>query len=604
MTLSAASASDESRAALSYETLAYLVIYLLAIGIRWISLGAAPLSAAEAPQALAAWQLLYPNAPWVGAVDSPLIFLGEILSLSIAPNSNTAARFLPMIAGVGLVIAPLAFRGRLGRLTTLLATLFLALSPVAVATSRQVSGVGLSILGVIAALFLLGSYLRTRHQRSILLCGATLGLAFVADFAALLVLLALLAGALFAWLTDDEEQLSPEILNQALGGFPWLIFVAGLGGTILIVSTAFFLAPRGLGAAADLLGRFVAGIAARPGESAYAGLVLGLYEPILLLYGLYGAWLASQSDQPWKRFVAGWGVAAVLFTFIYPGALPGHALWGVVPLSVLAAFTVESLLETGAAAPRWQTAVLVALTIALVAMCFASLIRHIRAPRYFMIPVSAGPEGASFNIPVDLTFAVLWVILLISTWLTAASLWKPQAAISGVGLSLLIIGLTLSAGQGAALAFSRSSSPFEPLHTSPAQPALDIMVQTAEEIGELATGNPQDATITLQVDRQGVVAWAFRGFPNSKAVAYTDPTIDSIMVITSGDESNPALGSNYVGQDFVVERGWRPRQLSAARLISWLIYRKADTPVDETRAILWVRNDVYMLIPNEGRAGQ
>jgi hypothetical protein len=72
------------------------------------------------------------------------------------------------------------------------------------------------------------------------------------------------------------------------------------------------------------------------------------------------------------------------------------------------------------------------------------------------------------------------------------------------------------------------------------------------------------------------------------------------MVITTIGETNPALGSNYVGQDFVVESSWRPRQLSAAQLISWLIYRTADTPVNETRVILWVRNDVYMLIPNEG----
>jgi hypothetical protein len=600
MTLRAASASDESRAAISYETLTYLVLYLMAIGIRWISLGTTPLSAVEAPQALAAWRLLNPDAPWVGAVDSPLIFLGEILSLSIAPNSNAAARFLPMIGGVGLVVAPLAFRQRLGRLPTLLATLFLALSPVAVTTSRQVGGVGLSILGMIAALSALGSYLHVHHQRSVLLCGAALGLALVADFAALLILLALLAGALFAWFTDDEEQISPETLNQALDGFPWLIFGAGLGGTILIVSTAFFLDPRGLGAAADLLGRFVAGITTRPSESAYAGLALGLYEPVLLLFGLYGAWLASQSEQPWKRFIAGWGVTVVLFTFIYPGATPGHALWSVVPLSVLAALTVEALLEAGSEAPRWQIMVLVALTVAFLAMSFASLIHHIREPRFFMLPGGAGPEGASFSVPINLTFTILWVFLLVSTWLTAASLWRPQVAMSGVGLSLLVIGLTLSAGQSAALSFSRSANPFEPLHTSPAQPEIDIMVQTAEEISERSTGTSNDATITLQVDRQGVVAWAFRGFPNSTAVAYTDPTIDSIMVITSGDESNPALGSNYVGQDFVVERGWQPRQLSAAQLISWLIYRKADTPVDETRVILWVRNDIYMLIPNEG----
>jgi hypothetical protein len=217
-----------------------------------------------------------------------------------------------------------------------------------------------------------------------------------------------------------------------------------------------------------------------------------------------------------------------------------------------------------------------------------------------MVPSVAGREGASFNIPVDLTFAVLWVILLVSTWLTAASLWGADMTVRGIGLSLLIVGLTISAGQSTTLAFSRSASPFEPLYTNPAQPTLNIMVQTAEEVSQLATGTSHDATITLQVDRQATVVWAFRNFTNSTVVEFTDPTIDSILVITGIGESNPTLGSNYVGQDFVVESSWRPRQLSAAQLISWLIYRTADTSVDQTRMILWVRNDVYMLIPNEG----
>ena len=96
------------------------------------------------------------------------------------------------------------------------------------------------------------------------------------------------------------------------------------------------------------------------------------------------------------------------------------------------------------------------------------------------------------------------------------------------------------------------------------------------------------------------MAWAFREFPNSTLVDYTDPTVNSVLVVTPFEDADPALGSNYVGQDFVVESGWRPGQLSAAQIISWLIYRTADTPAVETRVILWVRNDVYMLIPNEG----
>ena len=81
-----------------------------------------------------------------------------------------------------------------------------------------------------------------------------------------------------------------------------------------------------------------------------------------------------------------------------------------------------------------------------------------------------------------------------------------------------------------------------------------------------------------------------------------DPTVQSDIVITPADGVDPALGSSYVGQDFVVVHQWLPRGLNANDFIQWLMYRSAPNsaaPVDY-RVILWVREDLYRLVPAGG----
>ena len=588
------------RAAISLEALAYVALFMAAVGLRWIRLGVPPLSEAEARQAMAAWHLISPRAPGAGLIESPLVFAGAAIGFFVAGASNAAARFLPMLGGVALVFTPLAFRRRMGRFPALLATAWLALSPVAVATSRQVGGIGLSMLGLVLALAALDRVLRTHRRGAALFAGVALGVALLSDYGTLAGLLAMGIGFGFARATDEEELLTPEAIRDALSGFPWGALVGGLLGTLAILGTLFFLVPDGPGAAADQLGRFVAGLTHRSAGATYAGLTLVLYEPVLLILGLTGAWLASQSGLPWQRFLAGWGVAALLLTLVYPGALPGHSLWSVVPLVGLAGLVIGDLLEVKTGGPVWGAWVHAAGTIGLLGMVFASLSRHLRAPRTLPIPPGAPPQAVLFELPLDLTLTVLWIILLVVLWLTVASLWGPRAAWRGTGLSLALLAPLIALGGSVSLAFTRPTSPYEPLNVSPPQPMLDLLVQTAEEIGNFSVGHPHEASITVQADPNGALAWALRDFNAVTFVLRADPTVESAMVITPAGGADPALGSGYVGQDFVIERTWRPVGLNASQFLSWALYRRANTPPVETRVILWVREDVYRMAQTEG----
>jgi hypothetical protein len=378
---------------------------------------------------------------------------------------------------------------------------------------------------------------------------------------------------------------------------------AGLAGAVILLSTLFFLAPGGLASAADQISRFLAGFIRRAPSASLPVLSLALYEPVTVMFGLAGAWLASQSPEPWKRALAGWGVMGILASLLYQGALPGHTLWATVPLAALAGLAVESLLALEQDSPRWSAAGHVAATLALLAMMLASLTHHLRAPRMLPFPANAPPEKVLVTLPVDLVLVGLWLVLLGIVLVGVISVWGQRTAWRSVGLSVLIAGAAWAAGQSASLAFVRHSSPYEPLNVSPVQPGLDRLVRTAEEISKLDTGTAHDAPLVVQADQNSVMAWAFRRFAAASFVPAADPTVSAVMVVTPFDDTDPALGSRYVGQDFVVVREWLPRGLSLPQVLSWLIYRTAPTQPVETRAILWVREDIYRLVPAGGDLG-
>lgn len=577
------------------EVFAYAVIFAIALGLRALQLDAAPLNEIEARQALAALRLVTSGGADPAAIVSPLVFAGQVIAFALAGATNAAARFLPLLGGVLLVCAPLAFRRHLGRLPVLIACAALALSPAAVAASRHASGAGLSMLALVLALLAFDRWLDRRSPHWAVAGGAALGVALLADSGALVAVITLAAGFLFAVLTDEEDLLTLDVLRPLVASVPWLRAAAALAITIALGATLFAVFPGGLGAAGDQLVRFLQGFMRPAAETTYLGIVLLLAEPGLLLFGLIGAWLAAQSEQPWQRFVAGWAIAALIASLLYRGAAPEHAMWSAVPLAVLAALAVDRLLalrHDGPPLAPWAAATgLLALT----GMTIASVTQLLKSPTILTVPPGVAPDQALLTFAVEAGLTILWGILFGLLWLTLASVWGTRLAWRGYGLGALIAFTLIAAGQSASLAFARATSPYDPLNAAPAAPALDMLVETAREIGDFAGAHPYDVDIEVQADSGTAVIWALRGFHNVTVVDHVDPQVQSTLVVTPAGSDSPALGSSYVGQDFVTTRTWTPRGLALEDVIRWVIYRRAPTPTADTRAILWVREDVFRL---------
>jgi hypothetical protein len=441
-----------------------------------------------------------------------------------------------------------------------------------------------------------------QQKGSILLAGAALGAALLADFGTPVALVSVIGGVGLVLLTDEEGQFTWEQINNNLNDFPWNMFVFGLVGVLVTLGTLFFLAPNGLGAAADQITRLISGLTHRPAQAAYAGLVISFYEPGILIFGLIGAGRAFQSSEPWQRFLAGWGVVAILISLFYLGALPGHSLWAVVPLAGLAALAIADLLEMPIDGPVWPVWGHAGALVALIIMVGINLSRFLHSPTVLSFPQDVATTPAWLEkVQVDLFLAALWLLLILIIWLTANSIWGPETATKGAGLGLLALVLFLAIGQDGTLAFTQPTSPYELLNISPAQPALDILVDTAGEVGELAIGHPHEASVTVQATTDSELAWALRDFNDLTFVQWVDPTVDTVMVITPAANVDPALGSSYVGQDFVITRSWKPANLPFFEYLRWVFYRAPNTPTEEVRMVLWVREDVYRLVSTEGQ---
>jgi hypothetical protein len=578
-----------------------VVIYglLLAAGaaLRLAHIGDTPLNGAETGNALAALSVLRPALANAGAISSPLIVSGAALIMTLTGATNAAVRLLPALGGMALVCMPLAFRRRLGQIPTLVMVAWLALSPVAVFASRRAGGSGLAMLAMLAALAAADRYLTyqaTRRRWAPLVFGAALAVAWLADGAAFLIVIGVALGWLFALVTDEEGAITPGGLRGAARAVPWLTAAAGFAATLAGISTLYFAVPGGLGIAADQLTRFLTGFVRTTPGAASPLLVLAFYEPLLLALGITGAWQAAPSATPWKRFVAGWALAASLLLLLYRGGQPEHALWAVVPFAALAGLAAERIADARHSAPSWGVAIHVVTNIALLAMTFAALTHHLTAPRLFAVPQNAltGP----FDIPLDLILVALWIVLIVIVWLTVASLWDERAAWKAAGLSALIVAVPLACGQSASLAFTRPASPYEPLNTAPTQPGIERLLATAHDLSDLTYGYKDTAATVVQPDASDLLVWTFRDYEGAAFDPSPGSATSTPMIVTPLIEGNPAFGADYVGQDFVIVRQWSPAGLDAAGLLKWWIYRSAPTPPEEARAVLWVREDIYRLV--------
>ena len=267
----------------------YLALFALALALRLYTLGAHPLTDAEAREALTAYRLV--NAmPMESAAlpHSPAYFFFTYLGFLVFDASEAVARLAPALFGATLVLAPLFFREALGRGGALTASALLTISAGLLAASRTADGAVLALFGLAFGLGALQRFAAVGGMRWLVVSAICLGLGFAsgAPFLTGLVILSV-ATLVVTWaFPEDREALADfwATLRDATHG---RVFFVTLGLTVFIVSTVAVIYLRGLGALADSVSGWLTGFAPRAEARSPLSLAFFLlaYEPLMVVFG-------------------------------------------------------------------------------------------------------------------------------------------------------------------------------------------------------------------------------------------------------------------------------------------------------------------------------
>jgi len=567
---------------LTVEVALYILIGMMAAGLRFYALGAQPLRESEAAQALAAWRFYQGNFEGTTGY-SPLLFLGNVFCFALLGASEAMARLVPALSGTLLAVLPYFLRRHLGRSGALVASILLALSPSTLFFSRYLRGQIVVTACVLAVLVGFFGYLDNKQPKYAYLTSGALALSLSADpmgytfvliFGTFLLLLGLVyrlanvdmgwSVVLVAWRTAREEK--DLLKNSALV----------LAVVLVLVCMAFLLNFAGLPAALDFLPTWLAQLGPQPGAQLwyYYFQLLVLYEPLILVFGLIGLVYHYIGQRDFlTTFLLYWTVAAAVIYALAGQKAPGNVLLLLLPLALLASLLLGRFWDQLAQAAVWGVEGL-----------FAALSLPVVA--YLAIQLAGyASSGQAVYLYMALVAFVVLPSLVALCWM-----WLGQGpALRCGGIVLLLVLAMLTVGLSVGLNYHRAADPREPMVAEATLPGIVDLVTTLERVSSHQEGDPHIIAVTVEEATGPVLAWYLRNFGHTRFVEKLSPSIETPVVITPAEEEEPTLGGSYVGQSFALQVTWNPQGLTRTERVRWLLYREAPTPVKSHDVVLWVK---------------
>lgn len=150
---------------LDWETLAYVVIFILAVLTRFVELGVGAMSHDESLHTKYSWYLYqdgnYGHTPMM---HGPLLFHMTALSYFLFGDNDFTSRIYVAILGVALVMIPALFRRWIGQKAALLASVLLLISPYILYYSRYIRHDIPAIVFALVMVWAAFSYIEDRER--------------------------------------------------------------------------------------------------------------------------------------------------------------------------------------------------------------------------------------------------------------------------------------------------------------------------------------------------------------------------------------------------------------------------------------------------------
>ncbi len=586
-----------SRRSPRHETILYLLVLLLALGLRFARLGEPALTDSEARLALDALGIAQGQNL---ALASHIAYTNLTAILFFVFGSfNFLARFWPALAGTALVFVPFLFRDRLKPRPALLLAFLFAIDPAFVALSRQA---GSLILAVTASLLAAGFWTRARPR----LAGLFLALALLSGPSLWAGLLGLLLAWMLSQFTYTRTQVDRHTGTQgdaeggtqvdAEGGTQadthtstrantehatrntqYAILITSFLLTLLSASTLFLLAPQGLGAWLAALPEYLAGwVSPVIVPSWHLFLTLGVYQLFGILFAaaaiVRGWWYGSRR----VILLSLWMLVALLLAAFYPARQTADLVWTLVPLWTLAALELARHLEFPRE-DRLETAGVAAFTLLLLAFAWMDF-------NALYWTHTATEQG------ILRLWLLIGALLLLAVSLALVAFgWSARIARVGAvwGVAVILGLYTLGAAWGAT--GLRNPNAAESWDASPRIAQADLLSQTVDEISEWAAGHADALPVAIHGVDSPALLWSLRNH-NPRLVLALDPASTPELIVTP-PRGDLGLSAAYRGQDF----NWRqaPDWNSLSfNYLRWLTYR--ELPFTSEAVVLWVRSDLFI----------
>ncbi len=553
----------------------YLIAFLLAAALRFIQLGALPLTDTEATWALQALS---------ASQGEKTLFGGQIgyIALTSLPfyaleSTNFLARFWPAFVGSFIVFLPYFIREKLSEHVAIIAAFLLAIAPGLVAVSRQANG---TMLALTFGAFAWGMWKNDNPKWA----GIFAGIALLGGASVWMALLGILLTWALAQNLIPEEDVDETESSQNQEGIrkdDLKVAAMFMGGTILLISTRLFLSPNGLSAwftslANHLSGwRFASGV---PALRVLGGLFA--YYPLALFFGTIASVRGILEKNRFSMVLSLWSIVAFTLALIYPARQVSDLIWAMLPLWILSATEIVRYFRM----PRYdrnETFGVFALTFILLIFSWLNLAK-------------AGllPQNFEFTNQHQLLLAGSLALLFLSLALIAYGWSVEVATLGGIWGILLTLGIyTLGTAWGAT--GLRTPKGVEIWDSAPRVSQASLLYQTIADISTWSRGDDQALDIVITGINSPALNWVLRNHRVEEIISL-DPSTSPDLVITHKTEEL-ALAASYRGQDFI----WRtsPDWLTMNSWAKWMVLR--EVPKQSEEIILWARNDLFFDSQNQ-----
>lgn len=574
------SARTQSRVTL--EAALYLALAGAGLFARVWGLGDAPLTSAEARQALASFNFIHGNAD--AFIGSPLLFTGSAILFALFGANDALARALPALFGSALILLPALWRRELGRVGALVASALLALSPSLIFFSRTLDGALIAVTSALAALAFGWRYFDHRDARALNGAAIFAALAFTAAREVWTIALALV---IFLLLTRNQW--------SAVSG--WRSAVLWFAVCFLIVATTFTLRREGIGATFELFGAWLAGLT--PSGAFYDPLrLLLIYDPLVFLIGLLALVRLSfvALDERARVFfnaLTFWIVIAFAVYTLGADKTPARVVVLVVPLALVAGWFIGDWLERAARetdAEFFVAQEIPVLIFALVIGAFLYLVVVELATRGTLALTAVLARAFDWERAIGgtLDLQIVFVLALIAlgavAFLIVATVgWQRARTLA---LALVLIGLSgWTVRQTALLNYDAMRNAREFLV---ARAAAANVRDLARDLRDISRWRADDSTtLSVAADEQtgALVAWTLRDFRAARVVARPTATAAQALLLPAPAS---APSADWMGQTYTlqVRRAGAPR--TSLDWLRWLLFRDIG-PLDRVSVELWLR---------------